>query len=322
MAYSIDTIIIGAIGLAVGFRFYVYFLSLGQFGRLYGLIIYLGYFATLNSRLGNGQTLGKRILGIKVVDRDANPLSFPQSIIRQSIIATPIFLNGLNVAAGPNAVATSIILGIAVFGTGGTISYFLIFNRKTRRSLHDFVCGSNVVRVEQGKTVIDESHLWRGHFAILGTVAVAAIAGGIFISSWAQNNFDMTKVMALYEKLNQQDEIRQSGVHLNKTYRLRDGEKSAVTVLQVIAMPPYQIDSNNEYAMIVMGIALEDESLLPESDIISLGIITGFDLGIARERTTRSVSDTPQNWKTAVESYKKEGTVPNIRFSTNTQIRF
>ncbi len=75
-AYSIDAILLGIIGLALGFTFYEHFLAIGQTGRLYGLVIYLAYFATMNSKIGNGQTLGKRMLGIKVVGLDGSTLTF------------------------------------------------------------------------------------------------------------------------------------------------------------------------------------------------------------------------------------------------------
>lgn len=95
-----------------------------------------------------------------------------------------------------------------------------------------------------------------------------------------------------------------------------------MTYLQVVAFPPYPIPSDSEYAMQVIGSVVEDESILPESDVIVFAVTTGFDLGIARQHTTKSVSDSLANWKTAIEHYQTEGTLPNARFSSNTQIRF
>ncbi len=321
-AYSIDAILLGIVGLVLGFTFYDHFLSIGQTGRLYGLVIYLTYFATMNSKIGNGQTLGKRMLGIKVVGQDGCSLEFKRAFSRQAIVAAPIFLNGVTVSIGPYIMATTVLLGIIVFGIGGAIGYFLIFNAKTRRTLHDFICGSHVVKVEKEKSTIVQIPLWKGHFAILALIVVGVGTGGFLAGRWAQSSFDFTQITALYNKLNEQDNVKQAGVHISKNSSFRNGQENSYTILQLVASPPYPISSNSEYAMQVVAVALEDETILPKSDIIAFTLSTGFDLGIARKHTTQSASDTPSNWKAAIEHYQTEGTAPIARFSSHTQIRF
>ncbi|MBK1877102.1 RDD family protein [Pelagicoccus mobilis] len=322
LAYSIDAILLGAIGLALGFTFYDYFLSIGQAGRLLGLVIYLGYFATLNSQIGNGQTLGKRMLSIQVLNQEGNTLNLQTALIRQSIIAAPIFLNGLTLPSGKYLLAATVLLGVIVFGVGGVIGYFLLFNTRTRRSLHDFICGSHVVKLEKDKTSIDVPPLWKGHLAILAAITLSVATGGVFLGDWAKNNFDLTQITALYNKLSEQEHIRQAGVHLTNHYSFGSDKQDPVTVLQLVASPPHSIPSPSKYALEVVAVALKDETILPDSDVIALSILTGFDLGIAKQHTTRSVSDSPANWKAAIEYYETEGQVPNTQFSSTTNIRF
>ncbi|MBD5782322.1 RDD family protein [Pelagicoccus sp. NFK12] len=322
LAYAIDAILLGVVGLAIGYSFYEYFLSLGQTGRLYGLAIYMAYFASFNSKLGGGQTLGKRMMGIKVLDQAGAPLAFTTAFIRQGIVATPIFLNGVNIDLGLNQHTVSLVLGIAIFGVGGAIGYFLIFNVRTRRSLHDFLCGSHVVRAEPGASEVKVARLWKGHFVILSVISGLSIAVLVWASNLAEENFNLTKVLALYEKLEQQDNVRQAGVHLNTSYSLANNESRSVTYLQIVAFPPHSIPSESEYALELIGLAVEDEAILSESDIIVFVVRTGFDLGIARHHTNKSVSDTLENWKAAIARYESTGEVPNARFSSNTQIRF
>src|ERR1700752_3195394 len=66
----IDAIVLGVFGAVLGFFLFDYFVRLGLWGRLVGFVIALIYFAPMNSRLMNGQTLGKRLVRTQVVGRD------------------------------------------------------------------------------------------------------------------------------------------------------------------------------------------------------------------------------------------------------------
>lgn len=64
----VDLIVVCVPLIALGWALTGWLEALGQAGRLIGFVIALGYFGLLNSSLGHGQTLGKRLLGIRVVD--------------------------------------------------------------------------------------------------------------------------------------------------------------------------------------------------------------------------------------------------------------
>lgn len=321
-AYSIDAILLGVVGIILGSNFYDYFLSIGQTGRVYGLVIYLIYFATLNSKFGNGQTLGKRLLKISVVNQDGNTISLSRSVVRQSIVAAPIFLNGLTLPANESLLIATVLLGTIVFGIGGAISYFLVFNTKTRRTLHDFICGSHVIRVEKEKAGVEYIPLWKGHFATLAIITAGVITAGTLLSGWLQTNFDLSQITALYNKLSSQNDIRQAGVSITTRHSFGNDDQERITTLSIVASPPHRLSSNSEYAMQVVGVALDDKTILPHSDIITFGIQTGFDLGIAKKHTTYSISDYAANWNAAIDRYKTEGVFPEIQFASHTGYNF
>ncbi len=322
LAYSIDAILLGIIGLILGFIFYDYFLSIGQAGRLYGLVIYLAYFATLNSERGGGQTFGKRLLSIKVVGPDAQTLRFPRTLARQSIIAAPIFLNGLILPAGLFPIVSSVLLAVVVFGIGGAIGYFLLFNTKTRRTLHDFICCSHVIKLEKEKAGIEKNTLWKGHIAILGFISTGILAAAILVGGLLKSNFDFNEITTLYNKLNDQENIKRAGVHVSTNTSFQNGQKNSVTALQLVVTPAHGPSSKTKYALQVLAIAMEDEAILPESDIIAVTLLTGFDLGIARKTTTQSLSDSPANWKSAIRHFQEQGIIYDAQFSSHTEIRF
>ena len=70
IAFLIDYLIVGLIGMLLGMLFYDWLVSLGPLARFIGLAIALAYFGVLNSEIGHGQTVAKRLLRIKVVGVD------------------------------------------------------------------------------------------------------------------------------------------------------------------------------------------------------------------------------------------------------------
>src|SRR3989442_15191444 len=92
-AFFLDCLLLGAMGVAIGSFFIQRLVDLGPWGRLLGFAVAITYFGALNSRLGKGQTLGKRLLKIKVIRRDGTPLSVPKALLRFVPLGAPWFLN-------------------------------------------------------------------------------------------------------------------------------------------------------------------------------------------------------------------------------------
>ena len=66
-ALMIDWLILGLPMLLLGLLMFRWLAGLGQTGRLIGFVVALLYFGLSNSRLSGGQTIGKRLQGIRVV---------------------------------------------------------------------------------------------------------------------------------------------------------------------------------------------------------------------------------------------------------------
>ena len=125
-AFVIDSIILGVLGLILGLLFSQYFVELGGWGRALGFPIAATYFAILNSNIGGGQTIGKRILKIQVLDKAGELLSLPKSAIRYSIIGIPYFLNGARISESFIYPIGFYLLSLLVFGFGLSIVYLLV----------------------------------------------------------------------------------------------------------------------------------------------------------------------------------------------------
>lgn len=171
-AFFIDLSLLGLVGLLLGSMFATSFVQLGDWGRLIGFFILLTYFGVMNSERCHGQTVGKKLLKIKVVDASNSSISLAKSLLRFSFIAIPFSLNGLQVT---NELLLSYIkypLSLILFGGFFSLGYLFVFNRNTRQSVHDLLTGTFVVNLvaEPHKT----SAVWKPHYVVVIAILAAA----------------------------------------------------------------------------------------------------------------------------------------------------
>jgi uncharacterized RDD family membrane protein YckC len=98
VAYLVDSFILGFVGFALGDILFETLARLGIWGRVVGFCVALVYFASLDSRVGNGQTIGKKCLKLRVADAKGNTISLAASLVRSAIFAAPMFLYGLKLS--------------------------------------------------------------------------------------------------------------------------------------------------------------------------------------------------------------------------------
>ncbi|MFI5246908.1 MAG: RDD family protein [Gemmatimonadales bacterium] len=127
------------------------------------------YFIVSYSGAGNGYSIGKFVLGIRVVDAHGVPLSVSAASVRwfMSIgILLPLaflaigFERGLPLRLGPAFAICVPILCVAVVD-----AYLTVAHRDSHRSLHDAAAGSFVVRREHSGPVPATMPLGRSHVA-------------------------------------------------------------------------------------------------------------------------------------------------------------
>jgi uncharacterized RDD family membrane protein YckC len=138
------------------------------------------YFILAYAATGNGYSVGKRALSIRVVDRHGNPLSLAASAVRWLVlvgIALPLGALIVNFErAEPMGAARAMTIAVPVLSVMLVDSYLFLFNRRTRQSLHDLAAGSFVVpRSHRGAVPV--APLWRGHAGWIVACCVAVTAG-------------------------------------------------------------------------------------------------------------------------------------------------
>ena len=121
-------------------------------------VVYTVSFYSVALHAHYGQTFGKIVMGVKVVDVSETKLSIRQAILRDIV---PIFFSVLSIASA----LPRIFSGLGPYKTAGELSWidygwasgsliwFLLevvtmLTNEKRRAVHDFIAGSVVVRLK------------------------------------------------------------------------------------------------------------------------------------------------------------------------------
>ena len=280
-ALLVDAIILGCVGLLLGLIFESVFVKLGNWGQLVGVIILLLYFGIGNSQRAGGQTLGKKLLKIRVVVKSGIPLSMGKASLRTIVLITPFALNGQSVF-GDNPSDTLIYLLTAiVFGGILAIVYLLFFNKSTRQSLHDLAANSIVINISADKQSI--APIWKGHLVIVALLFLTAAAVPAFTNDgMAMDNGLFKELIAVQTALLSEPNISSAGVHQNThTFTDNDGSQTVSESLSIeIPMDKNNI-SDEGFAKNVAKKAYSSYALANEVDVVYVSLSYGYNIGIA-----------------------------------------
>lgn len=163
------------------------------------------YFIVSYTGAGDGYSIGKFVLGIRVVDALGQPLSVSAAAVRwfMSIgIALPLaflaigFERGLPLQTGPAFAICVPILCVVVVD-----SYFVVANRVSHQSLHDLAAGSFVVRKEHTGAVPETGSFGPTHFAWMALLCVLIALWFMRVYPWSrvigQRSMELMKARAV-----------------------------------------------------------------------------------------------------------------------------
>jgi uncharacterized RDD family membrane protein YckC len=300
LAFIIDGIILGFAGSVIGLLFYDQLASLGKWGSVLGFFLALPYFCLLNSAIGNGQTIGKKIVKIEVIDRDGKHISVIRSLVRYIILGLPYFLGGTIISAFYTTTLLGQLIGFIVFGFWGIILYLYIFNRHTRQSLHDLLVGTYVVKtIPKGSVHFEpiwKPHLIIGWFFFIVVYISALTLGNVFLKG------------ALHEILSLQHSIQSTGdvqeTIISSSFPSQT-KNSFIRINAIWNNKPQDFEvAANKIAVIVM----RDYPDVMSKDNLIININYGYNIGIASVWKSKTFKHSPQEWKTALQSLpeKKE----------------
>lgn len=294
-ALFIDTLVLGVCGYVVGLFLEDTFVQLGGWGRLIGFVVSITYFGVMNSSLSNGQTIGKKLLNIRVVDASNSTISLSKSFVRYSFLAVPFSLNGAQITNEALLSYLMYPLSFIIFGGLLSISYLYVFNRVTRQSLHDLAVGTYVVNTEVGSEELPP--VWKPHLAVVIGLFIAATLVPAFTSDLAKTE-PFKGLLATQEAINKIESVKYAGVtEGSTTFTSSDSGSNTTTYVNTQA---FLYKNNVDDSEIAKQLAQTIINTYPESlnkNLIQVTLTYGYDIGIASKWNSYNHRFNPQELK-------------------------
>jgi uncharacterized RDD family membrane protein YckC len=295
-AFLIDVLLLGLIGYISGLLLFDFYMGLGAFGLLLGLIIATAYFGLLDSVIGSGQTLGKRAFGIRLVNAEGNCISPVRSILRFLIISLPFWIDKLLTSG---VLSASFWVEVLVAATGVIVfvalAYLYVFNRGTRQSLHDLVTGTYVVRATSPLPAIAPS-MWRGHIIAIAVLYFLVI--GLFGVLMLQLNApSFQQMLTLRSALLATGDARTAKVMEGANFIVSPGHSDSsrlFTADVLLKTRPRSMETSTDE---VAALVLKMDQIVEKDDYLRVSVTYGYDIGIAWSSISEGCARTPAQWK-------------------------
>jgi uncharacterized RDD family membrane protein YckC len=292
VAFLVDGLVLGLLGYVLGLLFFDILVRLGPWGRGFGFAVALAYFVPQESV--GGQSLGKRLLGIRVVDARGRALGHARSTARFAILGVPYFLNGAALPTSVTTLAGGVPVSMGVIGGPLALAWLLVFNRRTRQSLHDLAVGAFVVRVRKEahgeRDTPGAARAWGGHRAIAaGLIVVGGALPLLSAQLWRPPSF--IGLDTLRRRLEAQPELRSASVS-----SVRGAVESQRRTLEIEGRVVRPLADNVPLATRLAGIALASCSGAGLLDVIEVRLAHGYDIGIASRWSYQTLALQPAQW--------------------------
>lgn len=306
-AIIIDSIVLGIIGQVLGWTFSSSLFNIGPYGRFIGLVILLAYFGLLNSKIGNGQTIGKRLFKIAVRGESGNPIDLSISLFRALITTLPGLLNGWQLPAFGNKVFLSVIQSVLVLGIGPALAYTMVFNRVPRQGLHDMICKTYVVRLGMDYKLSfpkTKNIHWiiSSAFIFIGILIPSLVFfQGSIINVESIFGIEVSPVKNLYEVYSVDNRFFSVNV-TEKQYYSNQRSPARVLVIEAWHKGRVSRDQTTELIISLVDTAMNEHEGIKNVDYITVSITSAYDIGIARGYFRHSQSNTVNEWEDLLAS--------------------
>lgn len=293
-AFLIDMLILGIIGVVLGAILYRQFSALGAWGRLLGFVVTLIYFGVTESRLGGGQSLGMRAMGLRIVSSNGEAIGVPAAFLRAGIFCLAYFLNGAGIDFGAINEWAAMGVSTLTFGLIFSVFYLLVFNRRTRQSIHDLAVGAFVVKAGPGELSFGTVPVWRGHAVVVGVAMLALVAGGLILSKNMTKEAGIGALMQAHQAISQLPGVDRVGIYMNTSNLV--GTESTHRLL-INAVVDASADEPEVIAQRMAQLALKSVPEASSQKEIVVTLVSGYDIGIASSWKSTMYVHTPEEWR-------------------------
>lgn len=296
VAYAVDGLILGVLGVGAGTAFFDELSQLGIWGRLLGFCMALAYFASLDSKVGNGQTFGKRWLKLRMIDAQGNTISFAKTLLRSGIFIVPSFLYGLRLPETRTPWIVSAVVFVVVLWVGGSTLYLIIFDRNSRQGFHDLSVGSYVSNADDtGPVGTTRTRMAKEQWVILGVLLVIiSVTAGVL-------NAKLEKTPP-FPQMRQDAELieRIGGVqkaHLGDRLSHSSSIEGAKKALVISVILKSKFLNQEALADEIARDLLQGDPNAQNYDQLSIRLFRGYDIGVAQRWNHQEFAHAPAEWR-------------------------
>lgn len=279
LGFLIDVLVLGIVGYISGFLFEHFYIAIGGYGKIIGFLISMVYFSVFDSKLFNGQTIGKKIVKIKVVNQQNETITIGNSIFRSLFYSLTILLNGISF---PNFkyLPVIIIIGIILFSLFVLEAWLFIFNRSTGQTLHDLLSKTYVVD-SSNTQVIDKTNnnkVFRLVIIIPIVISVLVVGSNLYIK---KTNFN--DMLYLVDVIQNQLSVRNTTINKSVTKYYGTNDSAESNYILINCYKTNQNESSDELSLMIADIIINSNLVYKESESLIIVVNSGFDIGIAQK---------------------------------------
>ena len=294
-ASIIDGIILGIIGLLLGLFFSNTFIILSWKAKIIGFLITLVYFSIFNSKYFNGQTIGQKILGIRVVTKNGELLTLPNSIIRSLFLPIIILLNNWSLPIYSILPISLSIVGFMLFLVIILELYFIVFNRLTRQSLHDVVVKSYVIKdSRKGLPKIEENNRL---VYLLSFIPIVLVIGFIVFTMVLAKTNSYKEIIDTQKNVSSIDKVYNATVFSGFTSSSMMGKSYDKVRFIKVSVYTNSKKISDESFQNTIAESILSSSISKDTDLLILILSSGYDIGIASSWKSKTISHTITEWK-------------------------
>ena len=297
VAFILDMMLIGMIGYLSTFLFESFYMKLGNSGKLIGAVIVLIYFGIFDSKIGNGQSIGKKILKIQVVNKNSECISVSKSILRSLWLFTFILLNGFSLG-NSKYIPIIIILGTILFSIVLLEIYFFIFNKKTKQSFHDLLADSFVILTDSKGEIEFKNNKKILYCSIIIPIFILSITICLNIST--KNTF-LGDYLRIIDIIQEDIPVHQTTISKNVSIFKNSNGTSEQHYIILNTYKNNKSDDEKEIAVKIAKTVFDNGLTINENEIFSIVISSGFNIGIASKNMNQRFNGTVEQWKYEIE---------------------
>lgn len=286
-AFLIDCLLIALVGYGISQLMVQFLVENPGLARVIGFLIVLPLSIIFDSRIGHGQTPGKKLLKLRVVDKNNLQISPLKAAARAIILYGPLFLNGATFPEDLiNSKLGSAFISVILFGGLFALLYLIIFNRNTRQSLHDVITGTYVINSEA--CIDTPTSIWKWHIIIVSLFAFSMFALPWLVDKQLEQ-IKLDDLGRVQEQLSSLPNVVSSKIMKGEKQAIsgKEGKSTSSFISVSLSLREDTIDDEIFGQNVANHVLLNTENACSK-DVISVSLSYGYSIVIAGRTSTRN----------------------------------